>query len=177
MYTNIDTADCIARLSAFLLGEETQAQFPHYPAKALVEAIKLVMTNNRMRFGDIVVKMTRGIAMGMSPAPTIANLYFAIHESTNILGKFESLDYYQQFIDDGLAIWTHNPDPAIDASNYKAFQNAINGGGLSWTFTKRSKQVDFMDLTIKIEGKNYLQPCIKNLLPCTCLSPPTHATP
>ena len=97
--------------------------------------------------------MIRGIAMGMSPAPTIANLYFAIHESANILGKFESLDYYQRFIDDGLAIWTHNPDPATDASNYKAFQNAINGGGLSWTFTKRSKQVDFMDLTIKIEGK------------------------
>ena len=135
------------------------------------------MTNNRMRFGDIVVKMIKGIAMGMSPAPTIANLYFAIHESANILGRFESLDYYQRFIDDGLAIWTHNPDPTIDASNYKAFQDAINGGGLSWTFAKRNKQVDFMDLTIKIEGKSCLQTCIKSLLPCTCLSPHTHATP
>ena len=117
MYTNIDTTYYIARLSAFLLSKETQAKFSHYPAEALVEAIKLVMTNNRMRFGDIVVKMIKGIAMGMSPAPTIANLYFAIHESANILGKFESLDYYQRFIDDGLAIWTHNPDPTIDASN------------------------------------------------------------
>ena len=127
MYTNIDTQDCIARLSVFLLGKETQAQFPQYPAKVLVEAIKLVMTNNRMRFGDIIVKMIKGITMGMSPALALVNLYFTIHESANILGRFESLDYYRRFIDDGLAIWILNPDPVIDASNYKAFQDAING--------------------------------------------------
>ena len=57
MYINIDTIYCIAHLSASLISEETQAQFPHYPAKALVEAIKLVMTNKIMRFGDIIVKM------------------------------------------------------------------------------------------------------------------------
>ena len=69
-----------------------------------------------------------------------------------MLGRFESLDYYRHFIDDGCTIWLHNPNPSIDVSNYKAFQEAINSGGLSWTFTKRRKQVDFMDLTVKIEG-------------------------
>jgi len=34
----------------------------------------IVMHNNRMRFGDIIAKQILGIAMGMSPAPTIANL-------------------------------------------------------------------------------------------------------
>ena len=58
---------------------------------------------------------------------------------------------YRRFIDDGFAIWKHHPDPDIDAVNYKSFQDAIRGGGLDWTFTKRAKQVDFMDLTIKIE--------------------------
>ena len=177
MYTDIDTTECIACLSAFLLSEETQAQFPHYPANALVEAIKLVMTNNIMKFGDIIVKMIKGIATGMSPAPTIANLYFAIHENANVLGRFESLDYYRRFIDDGLAIWIHNPDPTIDASNYKAFQDAINGGGLSWTFIKRDKQVHFMDLTIKIEGSKLSTNLYQNALALHLFSPPYSCHP
>ena len=151
MYTNIDTEDCISRLSTFLLDAETQAKFPHYNPKALIAAIKIVMRNNRMKFGDIYARQLIGIAMGMSPAPTIANLYVAIHERAKIIGKFDSLSYYRRFIDDGFAIWKHHPDPDIDAANYKSFQDAIRGGGLDWTFTKRAKQVDFMDLTITIE--------------------------
>ena len=104
-----------------------------------------------MKFGDIFVRQLVGIAMGMSPAPTIVNLYVAIHEKAKIIGKFDSLNYYRRFIDDGFAIWKHHPDPDIDAVNYKSFQDTIRGGGLDWTFTKRAKQVDVMDLTIKIE--------------------------
>ena len=48
MYTKINTEDCLARLSAFLLNPSTQERFPHYPAKALVEALALTMKNNRM---------------------------------------------------------------------------------------------------------------------------------
>ena len=80
MYTKIDTEDCIARLSAFLLDESTKKKFPHYSATPLITAIKIVMRNNRMRFGDIIVRQLIGIAMGMSPAPSLANLYVAIHE-------------------------------------------------------------------------------------------------
>jgi hypothetical protein len=61
---------------------------------ALSEALEFMMFNNRMRFGDIIVKQISGIAMGMSPAPTIANLYVAIYEGTCIaiysLGCFVS---------------------------------------------------------------------------------------
>ena len=83
MYTNIDTDDCLARLSKFLNEQNTQAKF-NYPCKALVQALTLVMKNNRMTFGDTFVQQLIGIAMGMSPAPQIANLYVAIHESTFI---------------------------------------------------------------------------------------------
>ncbi|KAL7524137.1 hypothetical protein ACHAXR_000450, partial [Thalassiosira sp. AJA248-18] len=74
MYTKIDTDDCIARLTAYLLDQETQARFQHYPAEALIDAIIIIMKNNRMRFGDIIVRQLIGIAMGMSPAPSLANL-------------------------------------------------------------------------------------------------------
>jgi hypothetical protein len=45
------------------------------------------MNNNCMRFGEIIVKQHKGIAMGMSPAPTIANLYVAIFEAKHILSN------------------------------------------------------------------------------------------
>jgi hypothetical protein len=62
------------------------------------------MLNNRMRFGDIIVKQISGIAMGMSPAPTIANLYVAIYEELHVLKFLPSpVLYLRRFIDDNMA--------------------------------------------------------------------------
>ena len=94
MYTKIDIDDCITRISTFLLDPQTQAQFPHYDPEALIEAIEIVMQNNRIRFGDIIVKQLVGVAMGMSPAPPIANLYVAIHEKQTILSFLDSCVLY-----------------------------------------------------------------------------------
>jgi len=153
MYTNIGTDQCITRLSSYLLDPATSKEFPHYPPKALVAALKIVMNNNRMKFGDIFVQQLRGIAMGMSPAPTIANLFVSLHERKEILPKFNSnLHLYRRFIDDGFAVWKHNEDRATDLRNYKAFKKAINSGGLRWTFTDPSLKTDFMDLTVNIVG-------------------------
>jgi len=85
MYTNIDTDDCIARILKYLKLPSTKKRFMHYSVSALLEALVIVMKNNSMRFGDILVKQLIGIAMGMSPAPTIANLYVAIHKQLKIL--------------------------------------------------------------------------------------------
>ncbi|KAL7534531.1 hypothetical protein ACHAXR_005939 [Thalassiosira sp. AJA248-18] len=152
MYTNIDTEECIARLEAFLLDPQVQKRFQHYPPKALIEAIKIVMRNNRMRFGDLLVKQLIGIAMGMSPAPTIANLFVAIHENQDLLkylGTF--LKYLKRFIDDGIGIWLHDANPITDENNWRIFQTAVNSGGLTWEFTKRSNSIVFMDMRIEIE--------------------------
>ena len=43
------------------------------------------MLNNCIQFGDLIFHQIRGVAMGMSPAPTIANLYVAIYELSHIL--------------------------------------------------------------------------------------------
>jgi hypothetical protein len=44
-----------------------------------------MMENICMRFGDVIVKQVSGIAMGMSPALTIANLFVAIYEKTHVI--------------------------------------------------------------------------------------------
>ena len=131
MYTKIDIDDCISHLSSFLLSPQTQQRFRHYNAKALIKAIILVMRNNRMRFGNAIVRQLIGVAMGMSPAPSIANLYVAIHEAQAIINSFDSnIFYLRRFIDDGLAIWLHDPDPSVDAINFARFKRAICNGGL-----------------------------------------------
>ena len=119
MYTNIDIQNCISRLSNFLLDRETTLKYhTTYPAKALVEALTLIMKNNRMRFRDIAAQQLTRIAMGMAPAPAIANLYVALIEQDVILPRFEMcLPLYLRFIDDGLAVWRHNCNSIMD-NNY-----------------------------------------------------------
>ena len=112
------------------------------------------MYSNRMRFRDIIVKQISGIAMGMSPAPTIANLYVAIYEELHVI-KFlpAPVLYLRRFIDDGFGIWLHDPDPTTDEKNWKEFQECLNASGLRWIFNGRSQEVVFMDLHLMIEGK------------------------
>ena len=136
MYPSINTADCMARLTGYLSKEEVSGKYG-FSAKALLEALELVMFNNRMRFGDIIVKQLSGIAMGMSPAPTIANLYVAIYEELHVLKYIPSpVLYLRRFIDDGFGIWLHDPDPVVDAKNWKEFQDCLNASGLSWIYAK-----------------------------------------
>jgi hypothetical protein len=152
MYPSIDTADCLARLSGYLSQADISSKYGKEPT-ALLEAIELVMFNNRMRFGDIIVKQISGIAMGMSPAPTIANLYVAIYEELHVLKFLPSpVLYLRRFIDDGLGVWLHDPDPMTDERNWREFQDCLNASGLSWLFSNRSQEVVFMDLRLTIKG-------------------------
>ncbi len=153
MYPNIDTAQCIERLSNYLTDPNISSKFDYSP-EALIEAIKLVMENNRMRFGDVIVKQVSRIAMGMSPALTIANLFVAMYEKTHVLQYVPHVVLYLRcFINDGIGIWLHDPDPTIDKNNWLIFQTCLNNSGLKWVFDKSLDEVVFMDLRLKIEGK------------------------
>ena len=91
MYTNINIDDCITRIMGYL-----STIWDKYECKAVQEAMNIVMRNNRMRFGEIIVRQLVGVAMGMSPAPSIANLYVAIHEKRSILSFLDSCVLYLQ---------------------------------------------------------------------------------
>jgi hypothetical protein len=113
MYTNIDINDSISRISNYL-----EELWDKWECKAIVEAIKLVMKNNRMRFGDLIYHQIRGVAMGMSPAPTIANLYVSIYEATHILPPLSKyILFYKRFIDDGFAVCVGKRVPASHLSS------------------------------------------------------------
>ena len=89
--------------------------------------------------------------MGMSPAPTIENLYVAIYEQEHILPILEKyLPFYKRFIDNGFAIWLHANNPPTSTNNWVEFKTIFNGSGLKWTFKNPFKKLVFMDMTIRI---------------------------
>ncbi len=100
MYTNIDINNSIDRITKFL-----SEIWDEYDCKAVEEAMNIVMQNNHMQFGDLIFHQSCGVTMGMSPAPTISNLYVATYEPDHIIPLIHSyLMYYKRFIDDGFAI-------------------------------------------------------------------------
>ena len=179
MYTNIDTEECLLRLQAFLEDPMTLERYPHLHPQALIEALHIVMHNNRMKFGDLLVHQHKGIAMGMAPAPSIANLFVAIYEETHIpLFPTTSLHFLRRFIDDGFGIWLRDADPQQDDIHWNLFQDLINNMGLTWEFSTRSSDVTFMDLNIhlrrgKIFTSLYSKPMALHLYipPSSCHAP------
>ena len=115
----------------FWIQKQYSSVHTKYPAKALVEALTLIMKNNRMRFGDIIAQQLTGIAMDMVPAPAIANLYVALFEQDVILPRFKMcLPLYLRFIDDELAVWKSNCNSMMDNQLIHEFKDTINASGL-----------------------------------------------
>ena len=153
MYPNIPTDECCERLERWFKLPNQLKWFKKLKVGTLMAAIKLVMKGNRMKFGDLFYKQILGVAMGMSPAPPIANLFVGIFEEENVVGKFaHCIASLRRFIDDGIGVWLHDPDPEIDIANWIKFKTTMNSCGLKWTFSPRSQSAVFMDMTISIEN-------------------------
>ncbi len=133
------------------------------------------MNNNRMCFHDSVVHQHKGITMGMAPAPSIANLFVAIYETSNIVTFPRShLPFLRRFIDDGFGIWLRDCDHVKHAQQWESFQNIVNAMGLTWEFSPRSHAVTFMDLNVTLsDGKISTKPMALHLYlpPTSCHTP------
>ncbi len=69
--------------------------------------------------------------MDMSPVPNIANLYVAIYVEVHALKYIPAVVLYlHHFINHGLGVWLHDPDPVADKRNWKEFQDCLNTSGL-----------------------------------------------
>ena len=88
MYTNINTSMALIEIAQYI--HQRENHFSTIPTDALAEALAIVMKNNVFRFGDTFWIQKTGTAMGTPPAPTYANLFFAIHEN-RILPKYVHL--------------------------------------------------------------------------------------
>jgi hypothetical protein len=144
MYTNIDTDHALAVIADFL---DNHPLAVGLPANALVSALELVMRCNIFQFGDTYWHQLCGTAMGTPPAVVYATLYYAIHELAMPARFRLCLAIYKRYIDDGIGIWL-----STDLLLWSEFKNWIGSfGTLKWTFTEPSLQVDYLDITIRID--------------------------
>ena len=79
MYTNIKTDIALIEIAQYI--HQRERRFSSIPAAALIKALALIMKNNVFQFGDTYWLQLNGTAMGTPPAPSYANLFFAIHEN------------------------------------------------------------------------------------------------
>jgi hypothetical protein len=171
MYTYIDIDNSISHISSYL-----EELWDEYECKAIVDAMEIVMKNNRMQFGDLIYHRICRVAMGISPASTIANLYIAIYKMAHIIPLLDKyLLFYRRFIDDGFAVWLHDLDPTADVKNWTGFQALHNAMGLNWTFKSPRKKLIFMDMTIQIINNKLVTTIYAKPLVLTSTSPPTPA--
>lgn len=152
MYSNIDSDAALAVLSEYLRRPNIMKQFD-YNVDCLIEAIGIVLRSNILKFGDIFAVQKKGVAMGICPAPSIAIIFYAVHEEYLMMKWGTSIPFYLRFIDDVFGVWLANPNYIIDDRSWKEFQKDVNKfHGLPWEFIPRTSSVTFMDLSITING-------------------------
>ena len=117
MYTNIDTNHGIQALKEWLSRHNNELP-KGFPTTMVLRAVELVMKNNIFQFDNTFWHQLTGTAMGTPVACTYATIYFANHEETTFLPKFQLLPtptptpahnspllLYGRLIDDTCQIW------------------------------------------------------------------------
>ena len=126
------------------------------PVETLMAALELVMRWNIFEFGDLCLKQLIGTAMGTSCAVFFANGYFGSHEKRSIIPRYRDtlkrVFYYTRFVDDVFLIWLGICDQCWNemCATFNDF------GILKWDCNKPSESVDFLDLTLNIEGNRII---------------------
>ena len=135
MYTNIKTGPALHHIGKFALENKEHLTVP--PA-VLMDALRLLMTNNVFQFGDTFWLQKVGTVMAAPPAPPWATIFLGIPEET-VLARFGSrLQLYRRFIDDILGIWLIDPNPVKDRRQWTSFVALMQDYyRLEWIFEER----------------------------------------
>ena len=132
------------------------------------------MQNNIFGFGTLYFLQLIGSAMGTSSAVMFATIYFACHEVKCIQSKHgNNLPYNRRFIDDIIGIWIGN-----HTDEWEAYQADLNNFGiLTWEVGPFSREVDFLDLTLRIEDGRIVSKTFQKPLNLYLYLPPSSSHP
>ena len=168
MYTNINTTHALQVLSLWL--DLHALELPtHFPKDMVLEATELVMRNNIFQFDDTYWLQLTGTAMGTNLACVYATIYYSYHEETKLLPKSQSssgLLLYGRLIDDAVLVLDSSKLPnGMTLHNSTPFlEKTMAFGDLQWEAEPLLKEVNFLDLTIRIQPdgsiatKTYVKP-------------------
>ena len=116
--------------------------------------------------------------MGTPPAPTYANLYFAIHENHIIKFFSNKLLIYKRYINYIFGIWVPLGDNAADGTNWLALKADVDKyHGLTWIFSPKCEQVELLDITVSIVHEKIHTTLFEKDLDLYFYTPPLPRTP
>ena len=119
MYPNTPTDKCCERLERWFKLSNQRKWFKEVKSKTLMDASKMVMKEKSMKFGDLFVKHIKWVAIGMSPAPPITNVFVVVFKEENVVDKLnDCIDSLKRFIENCIGTWDHDPDPVIDGATW-----------------------------------------------------------
>lgn len=150
MYTNIPTDTALRKITNFLRRHQRHIN-ENLPYDAIIEGLGIIMRRCAFSFGDTFWAQKTGTAMGTPPAPPYATMYYGLWEQKMLKRHQPNLYFYRRFIDDVFGIWV--PMGENDDEKWDAFVRDLDGAeGLTWEVTDGPDKVDFMDLTLSIDG-------------------------
>ncbi|KAL7528447.1 hypothetical protein ACHAWF_002564 [Thalassiosira exigua] len=106
------------------------------------------MKNNIFEFRSSHFRQLDGTTMGSPPVYIHAALYYVLHEIKQLLNKCtDFLLFYICWIDDAYILCNGRNDPLSykDVEDFRILQRTVE---------ERTKRVNFLDLTIKINDDN-----------------------
>ena len=149
MYTNIDSDHALETIEKWFTNFANELPID-YPTSLILKTLDIVMHNNIFQFGDTWWRQNIGTAMGTSCACIYSTIYYAYHERTLLLKKYnKNLIYYKRFIDDIFLIW--QPTTTNNSNNtWEQFNSDLPFGKLTWAPSTFGTTAIFLDLEIKI---------------------------
>jgi hypothetical protein len=150
MYSNINTDHGIETIAKWLQLHRAELPFD-FPTALVLDGLDTVMRHNVFAFGARRFLQLDGTAMGTSCACNYATIYYSYHEETKLLANpTYLLLFYRRFIDDAFVIQRASPN------GYADFVHGMNdfgrpGARLEWEATPPGREVDFLDLHIRLD--------------------------
>jgi hypothetical protein len=151
LYPNMDITTGLELVRTFL--EEIDWEDPQR-IEFLIRALRFVLTEGYIEFGDQIFQQNNGAAMGSPTIPPYANIYMYMLERQTV-EKYSktSLVLYKRFIDDILIIIeTHQHNELAQ------LQHDLNHlhPTIKLTWAKPAYKCIFLDLSIWITAKNHI---------------------
>ncbi|XP_073521541.1 uncharacterized protein [Phyllobates terribilis] len=142
LYTSIQHSDGITAARFFLEMTNSEPVLIDF----ILELLEFILTHNFFVFKDRPYLQLQGTAMGVSCAPSYANLFLGLWERDTVLETpgHESVISWSRYIDDVLFIWQGS------TSQLDNFLHHLNNNQLNIKLTYKYSQscIDFLDLLI-----------------------------
>jgi len=138
-YTNIPPAECASVIAgAWKLYQHSSA----IPFSSIKQMVQFVMDNNFFGYRGQTFRQVKGLAMGTSCAPVLANIYAAYFERKARVVHREGVLLYVRYIDDILCLFQGTKEEAV------AFTQKFRLGSLEVRWDASPLRKEFLDIEL-----------------------------